>query len=87
MIVKRYGHVCYSAIKPPMAMLFWNIQNFEHLEMILKSWLDKDINDGDKLEVSRDLFCTSQLQMTMMLHSVYRCELEKTVMLGICCMH
>lgn len=49
MIVKRYGHVCYSATKPPKKMFFWNIQSFEHLERSLKSWLDREINDERKI--------------------------------------
>lgn len=49
MIVKRYEHVCYSATKPSMKMIFWNIQSFEHLERSLKNWLDRKINDGERI--------------------------------------
>ena len=49
MIVKTNGHVIYSATKPPMKMCFWNLQSFEHLEKSLKSWLDWEVNDGEKI--------------------------------------
>ena len=49
MIVKRDGHVCFSATKAPIKMRLWNIQTLEHLERSLKMWLDGEINEGEKI--------------------------------------
>lgn len=46
---RRYEHVIYSNVKPPMRMLFWNIQSFEQLERNLVRWLDEEINDGERI--------------------------------------
>lgn len=45
----RYEHVIYSNVKPPMRMIFWNIQSFEQLERNLIYWLDWEINDNKRI--------------------------------------
>lgn len=67
---KRYGHVCFSRIKPPMKMHFWNIRSFEQLERNLILLLDEKLMMVKELQVLKDLFHTSLLWMTMMISNV-----------------
>lgn len=46
-IFKRDGYVCFSAIKPPIKMKFWNIHFMDHLKRSLIRWLDGEFEDGE----------------------------------------
>lgn len=50
MIIKRGGHVFFSATKAPIKIRLWNIQTVEYLDRSLKLWLDGEINEGEKIK-------------------------------------
>lgn len=78
MIIKKYDYVCYSILKPLI-----KIQIFEQFERSLICWLDREIQDGEKLEELIGLFRCSIVRMRIANQLDFGSQLKLAVMFGL----
>src|SRR3954470_10522158 len=48
-IVRRNGYVIFSAVKPPMQVMFWNIQSMDQLKRTLLRFLEGEWSQGEQI--------------------------------------
>src|SRR3954466_10502488 len=46
---RRNGYVIFSAVKPPMQVMFWNIQTMEQLKRNILRFLDGEFVPGEQI--------------------------------------
>src|SRR3954465_10046764 len=46
---RRNEHVIFSPVKPPMAVMFWNISSVEQLKRTLMSFLEGEYESGEQI--------------------------------------